>query len=187
MVGVGARSSRVDRPDAADVEAAARGDDAAFERIVRAMQGHVWRYVVHLLGDAALAEDVAQEVFLRVHRQLGTLRDPARFVPWLLAIARNASYDAGRARRRRPLELVGDREIPTTAHSPDPHLTFEVHDALRRLDPDLHEAIVLVCLAGFTYDEAAEVLGTPAGTIKSRVFRARKRLMVLLEMGADHA
>lgn len=177
----------MDRPDAADVEAAARGDDAAFERIVRAIQGHVWRYVVHLLGDAALAEDVVQEVFLRVHRQLRTLRDPARFVPWLLAIARNASYDAGRARRRRPLELVGDGEIPTMAQSPDPHLAFEVHDALRRLDPDLHEAIVLVCLAGFSYDEAAEVIGTPAGTVKSRVFRARKRLMVLLDMGVDHA
>lgn len=177
----------MDQPDAADVEAAAGGDDAAFERIVRAMQGHVWRYVVHLLGDAGLAEDVTQDVFLRAHRRLGTLRDPQRFVPWLLTIARNASYDAGRARRRRPVQLVGDRDLSTPADSPDPHLAFEVHDAVSRLDPDLQEAIILVCLAGFSYDEAGEVIGTPAGTIKSRVFRARKQLMVLLEMGADHA
>lgn len=177
----------MDRPDAADVEAAAGGDMAAFERLVRAMQGHVWRYAVHLLGDAALAEDVAQEVFLRVHRKLGTLRDPERFVPWLLAIARNAAFDAGRSRQRRPLELLGDREVPTFQPSPDPHLGFEIHDALTQLDPASREALVLVCLVGFTYDEAAEVLEAPAGTVKSRVYRARKQLMVILAAGEDDA
>lgn len=175
----------MDRPDAADVEAAAAGDDAAFERLVRAMQGQVWRYVVHLIGDAVLAEDISQEVFIRVHRKLGTLRDPERFVPWLLSIARNAAYDAGRSKQRRPLELLGDRDVSTLIPSPDPHLRFEVHDALTRLDANLREALVLVCLVGFTYDEAAEVIGAPAGTVKSRVFRARKRLMVILEPGAD--
>lgn len=177
----------MDRPGAGDVEAAAGGDAAAFERIVRAMQGYVWRYVVHLLGDPGLAEDVSQEVFLRVHRRLDSLRDPDRFVPWLLAIARNAAYDAGRSRRRRPLELVGDREMPVDARSPDPHLSLEIYDALSVLDADLRESLVLVCLAGFTYDEAAEAIGVPSGTVKSRVFRARKRLMVVLEREADDA
>lgn len=177
----------MDRPDAADVEAAAHGDEAAFERIVRAMQGYVWRYVVHLLGDPALAEDVAQEVFLRIHRKLGTLRDSAAFVPWMLAIARNAAYDAGRSWKRKPLELVGDREMSMPANSPDPHLAFEVHDALAQLDPVLRESLVLVCIAGFTYDEAAEALETPSGTVKSRVFRARKQLMVILDRTTDDA
>ncbi len=63
------------------------------------MHGHVWRYVVHLLGDPVLAQDVSQEVFIRVHRKLGTLRDPDRFVPWLMTIARNAATTpAGPAR-----------------------------------------------------------------------------------------
>lgn len=75
----------MDRPDAADVEAAAAGDVVAFERLVGAMHGHVWRYVVHLLGDPVLAQDVSQEVFIRVHRKLGTLRNPDRFVPWLIS------------------------------------------------------------------------------------------------------
>lgn len=184
-MGDGARSNQVDRPDVADVVAAAAGDVAAFERLVRAMEGRVWRYIVHLVSDPALAEDVAQEVFLRVHRKLRTLRDPERFVPWLLSMARNAAYDAGRSKRRRPLQLVGDYELPDSRPSPDPHVGIEVYDALERLEFNLREAIVLVGMIGLTYDEAADAIGIPTGTVKSRVFRARKHLRVTLGRGAD--
>lgn len=174
-------------PDAADVLAAASGDVAAFERLVREMQGPVWRYVVHLVGDHSLAEDVAQEVFLRVHRKLHTLRDPERFVPWLLATARNAAFDAGRHRKRRPVELVGDRDVWTSEHAQDPHISLEVWDALARLDDPLREAVVLVGMIGFTYHEAADAIGVPEGTVKSRTFRARKLLMEMLGPGDDDA
>ncbi|MGH3650537.1 MAG: RNA polymerase sigma factor [Acidimicrobiia bacterium] len=177
----------MDGPDAADVVAAASGDVVAFERLVRAMQGPVWRYVVHLVGDRSLAEDVSQEVFLRAHRKLHTLNDPERFVPWLLATARNAAYDAARSRKRRPLELVGNRDLPSSGHSPDPHLTVEVHDALDRLDDALRESVVLVGMIGLTYQEAAEAIGVPEGTVKSRTFRARKLLMEMLRPGVEHA
>lgn len=173
----------MDQPDAADVEAAAHGDEAAFERLVRSQNGRVWRYVVHLVGDAALAEDISQEVFLRAHRKLGTLRDPRRFVPWLFSIARNAAYDAGRKRQRRPLELLGDRDVSGFRQSPDPHLGVEVNDALAQLDETLREAIVIVGVIGYTYQEAGEIIGVPAGTVKSRVFRARRRLLELLDTG----
>lgn len=176
----------MDGPDAADVVAAASGDTAAFERLVRLMQGPVWRYLVHLLGDAALAEDVSQEVFLRVYRKLGTLRSPDRFVPWLLALARNAAYDAGRSRKRRPVELVGDRELAAPAPE-DPHISIEVNDALDQLDEPMREAIVLVTMIGLTYQEAAEAIGVPEGTVKSRTFRARKLLMETLKPGEDDA
>lgn len=172
----------MDGPDAADVVAAASGDTAAFERLVRTMQGPVWRYLVHFLGDAALAEDVSQEVFLRVYRKLHTLRDPNRFVPWLLALARNAAYDAGRSRKRRPIELVGDREL-APPEPEDPHLSIEVHDALDQLDEPMREAIVLVTMIGLTYQEAADAIGIPEGTVKSRTFRARRLLMEILEPG----
>lgn len=172
----------MDGPDAADVVAAASGDTAAFERIVHSMQGPVWRYLVHLLSDRALAEDVSQEVFIRVYRKLGTLRDPDRFVPWLLALARNAAYDAGRSRKRRPVELVGDREL-APLEPEDPHLSIEVNDALDQLDPQMREAIVAVTILGLTYQEAAEVIGVPEGTVKSRTFRARRLLMEILRPG----
>jgi RNA polymerase sigma-70 factor, ECF subfamily len=177
----------VDGPDAADVVAAASGDSAAFERIVRQMQGPVWRYVVHLVGDHALAEDISQEVFLRVHRKLHTLKDPERFVAWLLATARNAAFDAGRYRKRRPLELVGDRDVWSPQYTHDPHLSLEVWDALGRLDDQLRESVVLVGMIGLTYEEAAEAIGVPEGTVKSRTFRARKLLMEMLGPGDDDA
>lgn len=176
----------MDGPDAADVVAAASGDSAAFERVVREMQGPVWRYLVHLVRDHALAEDIAQEVFLRVHRKLHTLKNPDRFVPWLLATARNAAYDEGRYRQRRPVDLLGDREwLAEDPH--DPHIGLEVRDALARLEDSLREAVVLVGMIGLSYQEAADTIGVPEGTVKSRAFRARKLLLEMLEPGGRDA
>lgn len=177
----------MDGPDAADVVAAASGDVIAFERLVRNMQGPLWRYVVHLVGDPGLAEDITQEVFLRVHRKLHTLQDPERFVPWMFATARNAAYDAGRYKKRRPVELVGDRELGSSPDTGDPHLAMEVRDALDRIDETLREALVLVSMIGLTYQEAAEITRVPEGTVKSRAFRARRLLMTMLQPGADDA
>jgi RNA polymerase sigma-70 factor (ECF subfamily) len=173
----------MDGPDAADVVAAGSGDIPAFERLVRKTQGPVWRYVVHLVGDPGLAEDISQEVFVRIHRKLHTLHDPERFIPWLLATARNAAYDAGRYKKRRPVELVGDRDLGSSEAGGDPHLGVEVRDALDRIDTTLREALVLVAMIGLTYQEAAEITGVPEGTVKSRVFRARKALVEILQPG----
>lgn len=173
-------SDSLDRPDAGDVVAAAAGDDAAFERLVISIQGRVWRYLVHLVGDRALAEDLAQEVLIRVYRKLGTLRNPEGFTSWVLVVARNAAYDAGRAKKRRPLHLVPDPDADLQQSQGDPHLAAEVDDALDRLDPDLREAVVLVGMIGLTYREAAETIGVPEGTVKSRVFRARQALHEML-------
>ncbi len=171
----------MDRPDGADVAAAAAGDGGAFERLVRGTQGRLWRYVVHLVGDPSLAEDVVQEVYLRAHRKLGTLRDPDRFLPWLLTMARNASYDAGRSRARRPVRLVGDWDAENVRASPDTHIGIDVYEALAGLDYELREALILVAMIELTYDEAADAIGVPTGTVKSRVFRARKRLLDSLD------
>ena len=176
----------MDGPDDAIVTAAASGDRAAFESLVRQMQGPVWRYVVHLVGDHGLAEDICQEVFLRVHRRLHTLRDPTRFVPWLLTTARNAAFDAARFRKRRPLTLVDDQELWASREADDPHLSLEMWDALARLDEPLRESLVLVGMIGLTYQEAAEAIGVPEGTVKSRTFRARKVLLEILDVGDEN-
>jgi len=171
----------VDPIDPADVAAAAAGDEVAFERLVRALQGRIWRYLVQMIGDRALAEDLAQEVFIRMHRKLHTVHDPERLLPWVFTVARNKAYDEGRSRQRRPLELLGEREL--AGESVDPHVEVEVSDALDRLERDLCEAVTLVGVTGLTYAEAATVLGVPVGTVKSRVFRARAELMKTLNRG----
>lgn len=177
----------MESPDVADVVAAAAGDVSAFERLVHATEGHLWRYLVHLLGDGALAEDVRQEIYIRVHSKLTSLRDPSRFVPWVFAMARNAAYDASRSRRRRYArwQLAVDEARYETG--PDPHLEVEVADALARLEPELREPLVLVAVVGFSYAEVAETMGLPEGTVKSRVFRARRQLLSILEIEAPDA
>lgn len=162
----------MEEPDPAVVERARRGDVAAFEVLVRTYQAPIWRFVRHLLGDAALAEDVTQEVFIRAHGSLHRFRPGARFGAWLFVIARNAALDAVRARSRR------DRLHPVVAAQPaSPEGGVELAAALASLSVPLREALLAVEVLGLTYEEAGPVLGVPAGTVKSRVHRARERLV----------
>lgn len=169
----------MESPDVAEVRAAASGDLGAYDRLVRHSQGHLWRYLVHLTGDAAIAEDLRQEVFLKMYKKLPTLRDPERFVPWLLAMARNAAFDSNRSRKRR--RALWFQTVESTPEvGVDPHVAVDVADALAHLDRDLREAIVLVGIVGLSYAEVAQTIGIPEGTVKSRVFRARQELSATL-------
>lgn len=172
--------SRVHEPDPATVRAAAAGDLAAFETLVRGYQAHVWRFLRHLLGDAALAEDCTQETFLRMHRRLRTFRFRSKFSTWVFAIARNAGIDALRARQRRA-RLVDD--LPRPRPAADPSGRVEVDAAVASLPDKLREAFVLVEVLGLTYTQAGDAAGAPEGTMKSRVFRAREQLVAWLQAG----
>ncbi len=175
-------ASRVYEPDPEVIRAAADGDTAAFEEVVHAYQAHVWRFLRHLLGDPTLAEDVTQETFIRVYRKLETFRFRSRFSTWVFQIARNAGIDALRARGRRERLLKAVKR--TTRRSvPAGDLKVEIEAALQSLTPKLREAFVLVEALGFTYHDAASTLGVPEGTVKSRVFHARERLMSWLTAG----
>jgi RNA polymerase sigma-70 factor (ECF subfamily) len=181
-IGQGSRrkSREVQEPDPRVIRAAAAGDLDAFSELVRAYQMEIWRFLRHLLGDDQLAEDVAQETFLRAHRHLGGFAFRSKFSTWLFRIARNAGIDALRARDRNR-RLV--RRLPAPRDTPDAALRTEVTTALRSLPEVLRESFVLVESLGFTYREAAETVGVPEGTVKSRVFRARKELVRWLDAG----
>jgi RNA polymerase sigma-70 factor (ECF subfamily) len=168
----------VAEPEPATVRAAARGDLAAFEELVRGHQAQVWRFLCRMVADSRLAEDLAQETFLRAHRRLGTFRYDAKFSTWLYQIARNVAIDALRSRERR-LRLTSALR-PPGAHA-DPSAAYELRAAVDSLPTRLREAFVLVEMVGLTYREAAIVVGSPAGTMKSRVFRARGQLVAWLE------
>jgi RNA polymerase sigma-70 factor, ECF subfamily len=163
----------VEEPEPAVVQAAMDGDLAAFERLVRIYQAHVWRFLRHLLGDAALAEDVTQETFLRLYQRLPTFAGRSRFSTWVFRVARNAGVDALRAARRHDRLLA---TLPPPPPGPAPEARVEAMAAVASLSPKLREALLLVEVFGFTYREAAEVLRVPDGTVKSRVYHARVRL-----------
>lgn len=164
----------MEEPDPRIIRAAAAGDEAAFTALMRSAQPHVWRFLRHLLGNDDQAADVTQETFVRVHAALGRFRHQARFSTWLFAIARNAAVDEQRrGARRQRLQLALGRPRPAS----DASLGSEVRAALASLSPRLREAFVLVEVFGQPYQDAAEVLGVPVGTVKSRVFRARLELV----------
>ncbi len=164
----------MEEPEPALIRAASAGNLAAFEQLVRAYQQPVWRFLRRLLGDAGVAEDVAQETFLRVFRRLPTYTFEAKFSTWVFQIARNASVDEVRSRRRRS-RLASLAPPPRPSAAP-PEARAEIDAALASLPDDLREAVVLVEVLGLRYHEVARVLGVPEGTVKSRMFSARSRL-----------
>ena len=155
------------------VAAAREGDAAAVGELVRRTQRDVWK-LCHALGSRGEVDDLVQETYLRAFASLATFRGDAPFRAWLLTIARRTCADHVRRRRRerRLADAVrarapGDR-APARQHT---------EDLLDVLDPDRYEAFVLTQLVGLSYEEAADVLGCPIGTIRSRVARARVELV----------
>jgi RNA polymerase sigma-70 factor (ECF subfamily) len=168
----------VEEPEPAVVRAAMEGDLAAFEWLVRSYQAHVWRFLRHLLGDAALAEDITQETFLRLYQRLPSFAGRSKFSTWVFRVARNAGIDALRAARRHERLLAA---LPPPPPGPPPDARVEAQALLASLSPKLREALLLVEVFGFSYREAAAVLAVPEGTVKSRVFQARVRLVAWRE------
>lgn len=172
-------------------------DRVAFAELVRRYQSHVERILYHLAPDWQDRADLAQEVWIRVYRNVNRLNEPVKFRGWLSRIATNLFYDELRKRKRvrRPISLdaprrVDDGEIDWDLESdypsPDDTLsTNEFYDHLREAIADLPEAfrttIVLREIDGLAYEEIAEMTGVSLGTVKSRIARARSKLQSLLK------
>jgi len=164
-------------PDPRTVERARRGDLSAFEELVRAYQADVYRFAVHLTHDRSLAEDVTQDAFLRAFRFLGGFRGGTTFGAWLFRIARNCAMDSLQRERPtmfRPLQERDGRAISDAAS------TVELGAALGAVSEEHRETFLLVEVFGLTYLETSDVLGVAVGTVKSRMFRARRALAAAL-------
>ncbi len=167
----------MNEPDPAVIRAAAKGDQAAFSELVRLYQEPVWRFLTRYTGDQHLAEDLAQETFLKLHRRLGSYKFRSKFSTWVFSIARNSAIDSHRsAARRERLPDVAPRPAPLG----EPGLGAELDEAIASLSPKLRESLLLVEVLGLRYREVAEVLELPIGTVKSRVFHARSDLTSFL-------
>ncbi len=151
--------------------AAAAGDRVALDRFIRAIQADVWRFCAHLTRPAE-ADDLAQESLVRIVTHLPRWeRGPV--MTWVLGVSRNVCFEHLRARTRRRTDPVAD--FPTRT-APDTHGAVETAQLLAALPRDQREAIVLTQLIGLPYAQAAEVIGCPIGTIRSRVARGRDSL-----------
>ena len=171
-------------PDPRTVAAARRGDMGAFEELVRAFQGDVWRLCLQLLREDALADDATQEAFVKVYRFLPRFRGDSKFTTWLFSIARNCAMDELRRvqRRKRTTErAISEPEAP----SQEVGTALEVREALDELPELARESVVLIDMFGLSYREAAEICGAPVGTIKSRVHQARRLLARSLLEGEE--
>ena len=173
------------------LSAARDGDRRALERFVAETQADVWR-LCRYLGDARDADDLAQETYERAIGSIHRFRADGSARGWLLTIARRTCVDhTRRATRRRRLErTVLDNatagSLVGSLISPDGSGSVDLDAVLVQLDDDRRSAFVLTQVLGLHYDEAAEVLDCPIGTVRSRVSRARSDLVALMgESGAD--
>ncbi len=168
---------------------ARRGDERAFALIVRMYETPLYNYVLRVLcGDRALAEDMCQEVFMRVYQALPAFDHRCQFSTWLFQVAKHRVVDELRARERRgraPLELDA---VPQLALSVAPTDSVESMDAvwraIGRLSLDLKMALLLRDVVGLSYSEIADTLETTLTTVKWRIYKARETVVAELEAGS---
>jgi RNA polymerase sigma-70 factor (ECF subfamily) len=173
-----------DRPtdDAALLAAAQSGDLNAFEALVREHTRVVYAHALRFFGDSTAAEDTVQEVWIKVYRSLDSFDGRSRFSTWLYRVTRNTCLDQVRAGTRRPIPVDPVDQIAAPGDLADEvALTTSVEQAMHALSPEDRDAFSAVALFGLTYAEVAETLKVPVGTVKSRVFRARRSLAHLLD------
>jgi len=180
------------------VERAREGDQRAFEALVDLYKDKIYTYVSRMLHDPVEAQDIAQDTFLRAYQSLPRFRGASSFQTWLYRIASNLVIDSVRRRSRRQAGAVSldapvntedgelARQIPDERRGPEQlaestAVQEQVKQAIARLSPKLRPVLVMYDLQGMSYQEIAQALGCPLGTVKSRLFNARAQLEELLE------
>jgi RNA polymerase sigma-70 factor (ECF subfamily) len=167
------------KQDAMLVAGVKAGDENAFTAVVERYQVAIGRYLLRLVNDPALAEDLCQETFFRAYRAIFKTDDDLALKPWLYRIATNAAYSA--LRRRRPLSTSLER----LARHKQPHKPAYlerqsiqrdlVQRTLARLSPEHALPLLLNAVEGFAYHEIADIMGLSAEATRKRIYRAKKQ------------
>ncbi len=174
------------------------GREAAYRELIRRYQRPVFSLVFRMVRDRELAEDLAQETFVKVLNAIDTYRPEYKFSSWIFKIANNAAIDHLRRRELDTLSLDGSPhaetaeaieattlQIGTDAESPleevaNRELGGQIEEAINRLRPEYRSCIILRHIDGRPYEEIAEILDLPLGTVKTYIHRARNELRILL-------
>src|SRR5215213_10755760 len=172
------------QPDLGVLRKAQRGDERAFTLIVRTYETPVYNYVLRLVNDRVLAEDLTQEVFLRVFQGLPKFSLRSKFTTWLFQVTKNRVLDELRASERRPRALVALDDIAPLEVLDQPVERLEEIDALWRavenLSTDLKMALLLRDVVGLSYTEIADALEVTLATVKWRIYKAREEVQIAL-------
>ena len=172
------------QPDPDILRRAQRGDDRAFAVILRMYETPIFNYVYRLTGERTLAEDLTQDVFMRVYQALPRFSARCKFTTWLFQVTKNRVLDELRARERRPQAFVSVEDAPPLEVVDQPIERLEtveaVWRAVRELNPDLKMALLLRDIAGMPYNEIADSLEITLATVKWRIFKAREEVQLAL-------
>ena len=165
-----------------------------FEQLVTAYEKNVYNLALRMVGDPDDAADITQETFIKAYRALGSFRGDSKFSVWLYRIVSNVCLDFLRSRNRRPTVSLSvedddgeDTQLDVADESQSPELLLDrklTRESVRRgldsLPPDYRQILLLREIQGFSYEEISKALHLEVGTVKSRIFRARKRLCSFL-------
>ncbi|PWU24528.1 MAG: RNA polymerase subunit sigma-24 [Candidatus Rokuibacteriota bacterium] len=172
------------QPDPGILRRAQRGDERAFSIIVRSYEGPVFNYVLRLVGDRVLAEDLTQEIFLRVFQGLPRFSLRCQFTTWLFQVAKNRVLDELRANERRPRSFLALEDLPPLEVLDAPLERVETIEAVWRavehLPVDLKMALLLRDVVGLSYAEIADSLEITLATVKWRIYKAREEVQLAL-------
>ena len=176
--------------EAAIVRKVLGGDANAFETLVLEYEKNVYNIALRMTGNSEDAADMTQEAFIKAYNSLQSFRGDSKFSVWLYRIVSNVCLDFLRSKNRRPTVSLSveddngeDTQLDVADESQSPELLLDrklTRESVRRgldsLPPDYRQILLLREIQGLSYDEIAQALGLEVGTVKSRIFRARKRL-----------
>lgn len=180
--------------EAAIVRKVLGGDTNAFETLVLEYEKNVYNIALRMTGNSEDAADMTQEAFIKAYNSLQSFRGDSKFSVWLYRIVSNVCLDFLRSKNRRPTVSLSvedddgeDAQLDVADESQSPELLLDrklTRDSVRRgldsLPPDYRQILLLREIQGLSYDEIAQALSLEVGTVKSRIFRARKRLCTFL-------
>src|SRR4051794_6150050 len=174
----------LEQPDPEVLRRAQRGDERAFAQILRAYETTIFNYVYRIVGDRALAEDLTQEVFVRVFQALPRFSLRCKFTTWLFQVTKNRVLDELRASERRPRHLVALDDIPPLEALDPPieqgETVAALWRAIEKLSVDLKMALLLRDVTGLSYTEIADSLEITLATVKWRIYKAREEVALAL-------
>ncbi len=164
------------------IKQAKAGNVQAFEQLVKNYESRVAATVIGMLGPCLAADDVGQEVFIRLHKYFGSFKEDASLATYITRIAINLSLNELKRRKRRQFLFRSSQltELDATTN-PDEHIDQTesqrlVHAAIQKLAPEFRSVVVLRLIEGYSTRDTADILGVPEGTVLSRLSRAQKKL-----------